>query len=81
MKVITSKKQKEVCQRIVANAIIAYDLLDVDKLPADKLIRYTKCIIENTVEAVGAIGGIPAMLAARDTMARYQKRYEGGSEK
>lgn len=73
MKILSKKKQNEVCQRIVANAIIALDLLDVDNLPADKLIRYTKAILENTCDAVGDVGGIEAMLAARDAMVRHQE--------
>lgn len=75
MKILSKKKQKQVCQRIVANAIIAFDLLDVDNLPADKLIRYTKAILENTCNAVGDVGGIKAMYAASEAMARYHKPY------
>ncbi len=75
MKILSKKKQNEVCKRIVANAIIAFDLLDVDNLPADKLIRYTKEILENTCDAVGDVGGIEAMLAAREAMVRYHKPY------
>lgn len=77
MKILGKKKQKEVCQRIVANAIIAFDLMDMnlENLPAEKVIRYTKAIIDNTADAVGEIGGIQAMLAARDVMVRYHKHY------
>ncbi len=80
MKILSKKQQKEVCQRIVANAIIALDLLDVDNLPADKIIRYTKSILENTCDAVGDVGGIEALFAARETMVRYHKPYSEKKE-
>ncbi len=84
MKILSKKKQKQVCQRITANAIIAYSLLDdllsADLIHTDKLIRYTKAIIDNTAEAVGDVGGVEAMFVARDTMARYHKAFMGKKE-
>ncbi len=85
MKILSKKKQKQICQRITANAIIAYSLLDdllaADLIPADKLIRYTKAIIENTSEAVGDVGGVEAMFVARDVMARYHRIFTERKEK
>lgn len=74
MRILRKKQQKEVCQRIVANAIIAYDLLDADNTPTDKLIRYTDCIIDNCAKAVYAVGGLGAMLQAKETMCRHLER-------
>ena len=76
MKILLKKEQKKVCNAIVANTIMAFDLLDLDKIDAKRTIEYTEHLIENTMNAVLAVGGWNAMLEAKETICRYQKRIE-----
>lgn len=76
MKILSKKKQKKVCNAIVANTIMAFDLLDLNDSDAKRTIEYTKHLIENTMEAVLEVGGWNAMLEAKETICRYQKRIE-----
>ncbi len=51
--------------------------MDADLIPADKLIRYTKAIIDNALEAVGDVGGVEVMFVARDTSAERWRPRQG----
>lgn len=75
MKILSKKEQKKVCQEIVANTIMAFNLLDLNNNPK-RVIEYTKHLIENTMSAVFAVGGWNAMLEAKETICRYQKNIE-----
>lgn len=76
MKILSKKEQKKVCQEIVANTIMAFNLLDLKNTDAKRVIEYTDHLIENTMDAVLAVGGWNAMLEAKETICRYQKRIE-----
>lgn len=74
MKILSKKEQKKVCQEIVANTIMAFNLLDFENTDAKRVIEYTEHLINNTMDAVRAVGGWNAMLEAKETICRYQKR-------
>ena len=73
MKILTSNKQHEICMHILSNTIAAFDLLDLKNMDADKVIRYTNTLIDNTMDAVYKIGGVRELQAAHEIIKRYKK--------
>ena len=75
MKLLSKKEQKKVCNAIVANTVMALKLLDLDQNPK-RTIGYTEHLIENTIDAILAVGGWKAMLEAKETIFKYQNSFE-----
>lgn len=75
MKLLSKKEQKKVCNAIVANTIMALKLLDLDQNP-ERTIGYTQHLIENTIDAILAVGGWKAMLEAKEKICQYQEFFE-----
>lgn len=73
MKILTNNKQHEICLHILANTIAAFELLDLQNMDADKVIRYTNSIIDNTLDAVYKVGGLRELQAAHMIIKRYKK--------
>lgn len=73
MKILTNNKQHEICLHILANTIAAFDLLDLQNMDADKVIRYTNSLIDNTMDAVYKVGGLRELKAAHEIIKRYKK--------
>ena len=73
MKILTNNKQHEICMHILTNTIAAFDLLDLQNMDADKVIRYTKSIIDNTLDAVYKVGGLRELQAAHKIIKSYKK--------
>lgn len=76
MKILTKKEQKKVCNAIVANTIMAFNLLDLDDPNPKRTIEYTEHLIDNTMGAVLSVGGWNAMIEAKEVICRYQKSIE-----
>lgn len=73
MKILTSNKQHEICMHILTNTIAAFELLDLQNMDADKVIRYTNSLIDNTMDAVYKVGGIRELKVAHEIIKRYKK--------
>lgn len=74
MKILTEKKQHEICAHILANAIIAFDLLDFETMGVEKIAHATETIVSNTLDAVYKVGGETEMLAASMIIKKYKKK-------
>lgn len=73
MKILTNNKQHEICLHILANTIAAFDLLDLQNMDADKVIRYTNSLIDNTMDAVYKVGRLRELQVAHMIIKRYKK--------
>ena len=59
MKILRKKQQQEVIERIIANHLMATDLIDICSEDEKRENRLTK-ITENTVRSLSLVGGMEA---------------------
>ena len=73
MKILTKKQQNEILKRLIANHIIAQHALDSSEMSAQSYCEYTQCLINNTCDIAGIVGGFKAQIAIHKEIERRLK--------